>query len=201
VIDSGVNRSHPHISRLDGGWPEDDFIDRLGHGTAVMAAIQEKAPDAEYFAVRVFDRELRTSIDRLVEAIEWSVENRMDVVNLSLGTANPAHAGRFAPFISRVLIVSAAEVYPGLSPGVIRVAADGECARDRFRVEDGVFYASPYARLIPGVAPERNLNGASFAVASMTGFVVRECAELAEVSYAPVLRRLRAIGMSQSKGC
>jgi hypothetical protein len=51
VIDSGVNASHPHIARVDGGFP-DDYLDRLGHGTAVMAAIQEKAPDAECFVVR-----------------------------------------------------------------------------------------------------------------------------------------------------
>lgn len=190
VIDSGVNPSHPHISRVDGGWPEADFVDRLGHGTAVMAAIQEKAPDAEYFAVRVFDRELRTSVDRLIEALEWSLENRMDVVNLSLGIANPAHAERFAPFVSRVLIVSAAEMFPGLLSGVIAVAADAGCARDRFRVQDGVCYASPYARVIPGVAPERNLKGASFAVANITGFVVRACAQLEDLSYEAVLRKV-----------
>ena len=72
VIDSGVNPAHPHIARVDGGWPENDFLDRLGHGTAVMAAIQEKAPDAEYFAARMFDRELRTNIDTLLAAIQWS---------------------------------------------------------------------------------------------------------------------------------
>ena len=37
------------------------FVDVIGHGTAVMAAIQEKAPDAEYFAVRVFHSSLRTT--------------------------------------------------------------------------------------------------------------------------------------------
>jgi hypothetical protein len=69
VIDSGVNPSHPHIAHIDGGWPENDFLDRLGHGTAVMAAIQEKAPDAKYFVVRIFDRELRTNIETLLAAI------------------------------------------------------------------------------------------------------------------------------------
>src|SRR5271156_2231730 len=110
VIDSGVNPSHPHITRVDGGWPRNDFLDRLGHGTAVMAAIQEKAPGAEYFAVRVFDRELRTNIDALVGAIQWSIDQQMDIVNLSLGTSK--HAERFAPLVSRVILVSAAGMFP-----------------------------------------------------------------------------------------
>jgi hypothetical protein len=36
-----------------------------------------------------------------------------------------------------------------------------------------VFKASPYPRDIPGVPRERNLNGVSFAVANMSGFVAR----------------------------
>src|SRR5271155_3565331 len=105
IIDSGVNSLHPHITRIDGGWPENDFLDRLGHGTAVMAAIQEKAPGAEYFAVRIFDRELRTNIDTLLAGIQWSIDQEVDIINLSLGTSNPAHAGKFAPLISRAIVV------------------------------------------------------------------------------------------------
>lgn len=57
VIDSGVNPEHPHVSRAAGGVGiklsgdvSEDFVDRLGHGTAVFAAIQEKAPEADLFA-------------------------------------------------------------------------------------------------------------------------------------------------------
>ena len=165
-----------------------DFLDRLGHGTAVMAAIQEKAPDAEYFAVRVFDRELRTNIDTLVAAIQWCIDQKMDVVNLSLGTSK--HAERFAPLVSSVILVSAAGMFPGDLPGVIRVAPDPEIARDQYRVDGETFYASGYPRPMPGVPPERNLSGVSFAVANMTGFVARACEDLQERSYESVIPRL-----------
>lgn len=188
VIDSGVNPAHPHIMRVDGGFPENDFLDRLGHGTAVMAAIQEKAPDAEYFAVRVFNRELRTNIDALVAAIQWCIDQKMDVVNLSLGSTR--HAERFEPLVSRVILVSAAGMFPGDLPGVIRVAPDPHLARDQYRVEGKTFYASGYPRPMPGVPPERNLSGASFAVANMTGFVARACEKLEERSYQSVRARL-----------
>jgi hypothetical protein len=55
--------------------------------------------------------------------------------------------------------------------GVIAVAPDPDCPRDTFRFRDGVYYASPYPRPIPGVPPERNLHGPSFAVANMTGLI------------------------------
>jgi hypothetical protein len=194
VIDSGVNPAHPHIARgslgSDGGWPENDFLDRLGHGTAVMAAIQEKVPGAEYFAVRIFDRELRTNIDTLLAAIEWSITNQMDIVNLSLGTTNQSHAEKFAPYLRNAIFVAAAGAYPGDLPGVIRVAPDPACPRDQYRFENETYYASPFPRPMPGVPPERNLNGVSFAVANMTAFVARACEELTDRSYQSVHEKL-----------
>ena len=74
IVDSGVHASHPHVGQVAGGIAIDsegvqhaDFVDRLGHGTAVTAAIREKAGEAELFAVKVFDRALSTSIASLVD--------------------------------------------------------------------------------------------------------------------------------------
>ena len=99
VIDSGVNPDHPHVGAVAGGVRiqlsgdvSGDYVDRMGHGTAVFAAIQEKAPGAELFAVRVFSDRLRTSARALVAAIDWAAERRVRVVNLSLGTLREDHA-------------------------------------------------------------------------------------------------------------
>ena len=98
VIDSGVHARHPHVNGVAGGVSifldgreEADFVDRLGHGTAVTAAIREKAPDAEIYAVKVFHDSLATRIDSLIHALDWSAQNSMDLINLSLGTDNPEH--------------------------------------------------------------------------------------------------------------
>src|SRR5438105_1514971 len=91
VIDSGVNLRHPHIvgrTRRVVFTPDGHGEDLLGHGTAVMAAIQEKAPEAEYWAVKIFSRTLRSRNTRLTAAFEWAIANRMDIINLSLGTPN-----------------------------------------------------------------------------------------------------------------
>jgi hypothetical protein len=58
-------------------------------------------------------------------------------------------------------------------PVVIGVEAEADCPRDVFRYDDGMFFASPHPRPIPGVSPDRNLHGTSFAVANMTGFAAR----------------------------
>jgi hypothetical protein len=188
VIDSGVHASHPHVGGVAGGiafgaeGESADYVDRLGHGTAVAAAILEKAPDVSLFAVKIFDRKLSTSIEVLTRALEWCVEQRMDIVNLSLGAPNPAHRARIEELAgsSRVLVIpdESSVSRPSL-PSVISVGLDWECPREVYRcalTERGpIFYASGYPRPIPGVPPERNLHGLSFAVANMTGFVARAC--------------------------
>jgi hypothetical protein len=181
VIDSGVNPRHPHIHRVAGGvsMMGGDYHDGIGHGTAVMAAIQEKAPGAECFAVKLFESTLRATSEDLLRAIAWCIDNRMDVVNLSLGTGNQKHADSFRALSSRarecgVTLVCAADAgYPGCLPDVIAVAVDAECPRHTYSVRDGLFFASGYPRPVPGVPRERNLQGISFAVANMTGFVAR----------------------------
>lgn len=184
IIDSGVHPGHPHVGEIAGGVQitasgestreSDDTVDRLGHGTAVAGAIREKAPDAELYAVKVFDRRLTANIDVIIRALEWCRDHEMDLVNLSLGTENPAHRDRFLSVIAvDLLVVSPAFALPGSLPLVIGVAADPDCPRDNFRYHDGMFHASPYPRPIPGVPVNRNLQGASFAVANMTGLVSR----------------------------
>jgi hypothetical protein len=199
VIDSGVNASHPHIVSVAGGATIGEtvephmYLDSLGHGTAVMAAIQEKAPEAEYFAARVFCSSLRTRVEFLLSAIEWCIDRDVHVVNLSLGTANPAHAPRFESLVERaaargVILVSASEAggcpaLPGSLPGVIAVGLDWDCPRESYRRhqtgERVELLASGYPRPLPGMPRERNLHGISFAVANLTGFVVRACEGLA----------------------
>lgn len=190
VIDSGVHPDHPHIAadRLlpgvsvlaDGSVVEgaEATLDRLGHGTAVTAAIQEKAPDAQILSVRVFNHGLRASPRALIRAIAWSAGQGADLINLSLGTANPAHAAHFAAAVAGVaaLIVAphhAAEgepCWPGMLEGVLPVALDWDMPREQFRIEGGALVASGHPRPIPGVPQRRNLHGVSFATAQATGF-------------------------------
>jgi subtilisin family serine protease len=193
VVDSGINPGHPHVGGVAvgvgfaaDGTEHPDWVDRLGHGTAVAAAIREKAPDARLLAVRVFETALTTSVLALARAIDWAAAEGARLINLSLGTANPAHESLLQAAVERglergALVVSPAEHdgvrwLPGALPGAAGVQLDWDCPRDAVRIQPGsngqpVLQASGYPRPIPGVPPERNLKGISFAAANATGLL------------------------------
>ncbi len=204
VIDSGVHATHPHIGRVAGGiaialdlTTSVDYVDRLGHGTAVMAAIREKAVQADLFAVKVFDRSLSTDVAVLIAALDWATDRGVHLVNLSLGTSVAEHAQPLQAAIDRarrrhVLVVAAGPQdgvrwLPGSLDGVVPVLLDWDCPRDRCRISTAagraIVHTSGFPRPIPGVPPDRNLKGLSFAVANASGLIA--CG-LEAVGHAPL---------------
>lgn len=195
VVDSGIAEGHPHVGAVAGGVrigrngeEDDDWRDRIGHGTAVAAAVREKAPDVELFAVRVFESELATTADALALGIRRAADAGARLINLSLGTTNAAHRellGRAVRYAAEreALVVSALELdgvewLPGALDGVMGVRLDWGMVRGEVRVHQAaggrvVVAASGFPRPIPGVDPERNLKGISFAVANVTGVIAR----------------------------
>lgn len=195
VLDSGVNPENPHVgavtsggSVVQGRGSTGDVTDRLGHGTAVVAAIQEKAPEARVQVIKVFDRALGTEVDTLIRAIDRATEGTPRLINLSLGCADDSRADELRVACDRAcaagaLVVSPREHrgrrwWPGSLPGVVGVLLDWGCPRDELRLVRGpsgrpVFRASGLPRPIPGVPPSRNLKGISFAAANVTGLLAR----------------------------
>jgi subtilisin family serine protease len=194
VIDSGVHPTHPHVGGIAGGFgigPDgtltDECVDRLGHGTAVAAAIREKAAGAELIAVKVFWQSLATDIESLCVAILRAAESGAQVINLSLGTNQAQHRTRLQNVVAAArdrgaILVAAnddagARWFPGSLDGVVAVRADWMLDRHRYAVAavEGreLMLASPYPRDIPGVPREKNVHGVSFAVANASGFVAR----------------------------
>jgi Subtilase family len=199
VIDSGVHASHPHVGGVSGGIGIDehgaaheDFVDRLGHGTAVTAVIREKAPAADIFAIKVFDRELASTGAALVAACHYALTLQAQIVNLSLGTQNPEHEAQLAGVIrqlrdSGTIVIAAGEQagvrwLPGSLTGVWSATLDWSvpresCWLDRLDRSGASFRASGFPRPIPGVSPDKNVKGLSFAVANVTGIVARLIAD------------------------
>lgn len=213
IVDSGVHAMHPHVGGVaggvslcgDGAESAADFTDRIGHGTAVAAVIREKAPDAELHVVRIFERTLSTTAERLVEGIKRAADVA-EVINLSLGTQRRHHAPLLEAAVDyaarRGALVVAAEQsdgvewLPGSLDGVIRVRLDWDCPRDEYHwcgaASPTAFLASGYPRPIPGVPPSANLRGISFAVANMTGFVARAVEEYGRLGVVEMVETLAA---------
>ena len=226
VIDSGVHADHPHIGAVVAGAAFDsrgragpDCVDRLGHGTAVAAAIQDLAPAVRICPLKVFDRRLDAPVETLVAAIDWAAEHALPLVNLSLGTADRSRAGALADAVGRAhaagTIVVAAGSDAGIdwlpgslaAAGVIRVELDWSCPRGEHTADGtataAVFRTCGYPRPIPGVDPGRNLKGLSFAVANLSGIAARAMIETGIRGYAALAeelhRRARPRGHPESE--
>ena len=214
IIDSGIHSGHPHIGAVatgagfdgDGG-VHADVVDRLGHGTAVAAAIQDIAPAVHACPLKVFDRTLDTSVEALVAAIDWAALHKLPLVNLSLGTRDRSRADALADAVGRAqaagtLVVAAGsdggiDWLPGTLEldGVVRVELDWTCPRGSHTVTGSsvapLFRTCGYPRPIPGVDPARNLKGLSFAVANVTGIAARAMIETGLRDHGAVMAELR----------
>lgn len=214
VADSGINPHHRHVGHVSGGVglrlqdrvveADDDWEDKIGHGTAAAATIHAHAPSAELYSIRIFRRRLETHVDTLLRAIEWASSETLDLLNLSLGCTEEARAPDFAAACARaheagLVIVAAHELsgqpsLPGRLDGVIAVRADPGLEADAIRYENGVFIASSWARELPGLPKERNFHGVSLAVAHVTGMAAALLAESVHKSeLADRLRRGRVV--------
>ena len=152
VIDSGVDPTHEKIGAvhevlLDSESPPAAI--GAGHGTACAGIIRQIAPTTTLYDVRIFDESLTADGSALLAAIRWAIEQRMDVVNLSLGTTDVAFRDRLAEVCCRareagVILVAAEhndgrESYPAVLSDVIGVA--GGKVRGRY----GYYYRPGHA--------------------------------------------------------
>jgi len=148
IVDSGLEASHPRLNgrvtesvavQLVDGEPEvvpDDGADLYGHATACGGIILEMAPEVELVSIRVLGADLRGKGVAFAAGLEWAIEQRIDVLNLSLSSKSEAMFGTFHDLVDRayfrgIPVVSAANnvpaaSYPSLFSTVISVAAHGE---------------------------------------------------------------------------
>ena len=202
VIDSGIEAEHPalgdsvrggvEISLGDGNKdfaavPETPPVDLFGHGTACAGIIHNIAPKAEIYSVRVLGKDLTAKARQFAIGLRWAIEQRMDVVNLSLSTSKSAYYGIFhkladEAYFNNVILVSAVnnipgESFPSLYSSVISVAAHE--GQDPF-----TYYYNPAPPVefgAPGIDLEVawkdqstcTITGNSFAAPHITGLVAR----------------------------
>lgn len=196
VVDSGVNPRHSHVGgRIDGARifrGEDGavhrgpgFEDTSGHGTAIAAVIRHVAPEADLFALKIFNGALVTTPDVLAGALSYALQAGARVVNLSLGMEAapnvPSLHGlcRDAARAGIILVASARNGSKGTSvpasyDSVIGVKGDGRLGEDMLRYRPGApceCLASPWPRSLPGLPRERNFRGNSFAAARVSGAI------------------------------
>lgn len=154
VIDSGVDKGNKQIApALSGGR---DFVDNgngttdpVGHGTKVagIIAAQKKkgtgfvgiAPEATIVPIRSHDEKGKGNVGRLVKAIDYAIDQKVDIINISQGATeelppgNPLEKAVQRAINANILVVASAgnggesgkvkETYPAAYDGVLGVAA------------------------------------------------------------------------------
>jgi hypothetical protein len=221
LIDSGINAGHSHVGPIRGGVSFDvgprgevrktsDYRDSLGHGTALAGILKFKAPEATLFAVKVFTDRLVTSIEILEAALRWAIEQKMHVINLSLGTANPEHRARMARIAAKAkragtLIAASspperADMFPAALDGIFGVGASDDCSwtEYQYKSEDRIhFRAHPSPRPLPGLDQSRNYRGHSFASAHLSALLALLIQDRPGLGFAGARERLiKSAGVS-----
>ncbi|KAL2607535.1 hypothetical protein R1flu_026108 [Riccia fluitans] len=109
VFDTGVRPDHPHFRNIKErtNWTneKDTLNDNLGHGTFVAGVISSQdpqclgfAPDAEIYAFRVFTDAQVSYTSWFLDAFNYAIARKMNVLNLSIG--GPDYLD--SPFVEKV---------------------------------------------------------------------------------------------------
>lgn len=156
VIDSGWSMHQPSERvgsgiDLTGGFADHclpNIHDKLGHGTMCGDILFRVAPQVNLHPVKIFKNNLNASPTRLIQALQWAVENEMSVVNLSASTLleeaiDPLYRVCDLARKANVTVVAAAHAqsewsYPAVFDNVIGV-------RQKLPVSPNAWYERPQA--------------------------------------------------------
>lgn len=222
IIDTGVDYTHPDLRDAYAGGHDffsgdDNPMDEFWHGTHVAGIVAARAndtgavgvaPECRLYALKVCGANGGGSWGAIMAALQWCVQNRIQVANVSLGGGYPGQAVENAFAAARaagVLIVAAAGnsgsadgsgntvTYPGAFESCICVAAtDGSNTRVGFsgtgpRVDVSAPGAGIYSCLPQG--GYGYLSGTSMASPQVTGVVALALAR----GYSPAAVRTRLL--------
>lgn len=81
LLDTGVKEHENVIDRIS---VIDDVLEGNGHGDDVLEAIVSQDKDASILSVRMLDNHGKGTVSSLVAAMEYAIEQKVDIINLSL---------------------------------------------------------------------------------------------------------------------
>jgi subtilisin len=146
ILDTGIDLNHPDLWRnIKGGIntlrPRKSANDDNGHGThlaGTVAAIDNDfgvigvGPEVYLYAVKVLDKKGEGWLSDLIDALDWCIENKMQVVNMSFGSLEGNQSFHDA-------IIRAHQA------GITMVASAGSNGEDSGLIEYPAFYPETIA--------------------------------------------------------
>lgn len=157
------------------------IADPTGHGSAILDVIHSHQHHSRFAIAQVFDERGRTSVKQVVAAIDWLIEQPVELINLSLGLRH--HNEELQAACQRaknkgILLMASSPamgepVYPAAYPEVISITGDGRCKKpDQYtHLTQG---NAKFGAYVQGPAPHA---GASMACAHFVGIWARNTLE------------------------
>lgn len=162
VVDSGIS---PHaelniaggVSTVGSG-TNSNFADNNGHGTHVAGIIAADsgngsvvgmAPGVSLYAVKTLGADGKGNLADLLEGLDWAIQNKMDIINLSLGGEDDS------PLLHNM-------VDQAYNQGILVVASAGNSSTPSNIDQDTVGYPAKYESVISVAAVDEYLNRAYF---------------------------------------
>jgi subtilisin len=128
ILDSGVELDHPLVGKVQRSVAvtkteegividDDDEGDLCGHGTACAGIVRALAPECDLTSVRVLGAGYTCSAAVLMAGLEWAIEQRFDIINMSLSTTKKQYVDRLheladAAYFKRTMLVASAHNMP-----------------------------------------------------------------------------------------
>lgn len=168
ILDTGIDFNHPDLKeRVKGGYNFTtsnslDFMDRQGHGThcaGIAAASLNKtgvvgvAPESNLYALKVLSDDGKGSLDWIIKAIDWCINNNIHIISMSLGSNQSHHLVHQA-------------IKRAYQKGIVMIAAAGNDGNGK---SDTVDFPARYPEVIAVSAVDVKENLGSF---SSTGLDV-----------------------------
>lgn len=137
IIDSGIDHSHndlKNIERQGFNFIDNslDLRDDFGHGTKINGIIAGSrngegicgiASEANIFNLKVINHSGTGRVRNIIEAFRWSIENKMDIINMSIG--HPADIDSEGDTFKRLILEERKIIREAIELGIVIVGAVG----------------------------------------------------------------------------
>ncbi|SIS97647.1 Subtilase family protein [Virgibacillus pantothenticus] len=200
ILDSGISTDHQELKGVIRGEynaidPNSSVKDDLGHGTAIAGIIASldntegivgTSHGMDLYSVKILDSNGEGSVDSLIRGIEWCIDNKIDVINVSFGMSsdNPKLKKAIDKAIKANMIIVAAAGnntrlmvdYPAKYEGVISInAVNKQYKTEKLYSSRGkIDFCAPGINILTlsNKGNYKEFSGTSFAAAFVSGFVV-----------------------------
>lgn len=188
VIDSGVSNNIKELNYRNiryGYSAYNSLEDSNGHGTSITYIIQSLSKNSKIIALKVFDEKLVTTTKNIISAINWCIENEVNIINISISICNFDVCSKLYGICKKAYDLGIIIVASAHNTGIPCIPAYFDCV---IGVGSGFFYSNEWFQVdfnqqiqvyakgfnIKTIDLSGNfvlLSGTSFATAIITGII------------------------------